>query len=447
MRQMFALAAKDLKILFRVKPALFFTIGWPIVIAVLFGAIFGGGGGGGKLNKLPIAVVDEDNSEQSRAFAQQLAARDSLDVLPANRTEATDLVRRGKRTAAVLLPAGFGAAKRRMFVGTPPKIDLLVDPSHKAEAGMLEGVLYEQSAQSMQTMMTDPAAAKRFVREALTNADNAPNGALANKPELARFLNELDRFVDSETAAQAMSGSSATNGTDGASASAAAPVARGGWKPVEIAIHDIGQVDVGGPHSGYEISFVQGLTWAIFGCIMGFSMSFVNERTQGTFTRLRMAPLTDTQVLGGKALGCFIMLLLMQSLLILLGVFGFGVRIVSPGLMALVIVCSGVAFVGIMMLVASLGRTEEGTRGAGFATLMPMNLFGGGMIPLMIMPPWMTTLSNFSPVKWAVLGIEGAMWRGFGLAEMLLPCGILLGVGGVSFLIGLRNLKRIGIAA
>ena len=160
-----------------------------------------------------------------------------------------------------------------------------------------------------------------------------------------------------------------------------------------------------------------------------------------------MAPLTDMQVLGGKALGCFLMLLLMQSALLLLGIFGFGIHIGSPLLLIIAILCSSAAFVGIMMFVASLGRTEEGTRGAGFATLMPMSLFGGGMLPLFLMPPWMATVSNFSPVKWAALAVEGAMWRGFGAADMILPCGILLGVGLVAMFLGTRNLQRIGFGA
>ena len=43
---------------------------------------------------------------------------------------------------------------------------------------------------------------------------------------------------------------------------------------------------------------------------------------------------------------------------------------------------------------------------------------------------------------WAVLGFEGAIWRGFGLGEMLLPCGVLVGVGVLAFTLGTRNLAR-----
>ena len=57
------------------------------------------------------------------------------------------------------------------------------------------------------------------------------------------------------------------------------------------------------------------------------------------------------------------------------------------------------------------------------------------------MPDWMLRLSNFSPVKWGIIALEGAVWRGFSLPEMLLPCGILIAVGVVCFLLGVRKLS------
>mgnify|MGYP006150194429 CR=1 FL=1 len=44
----------------------------------------------------------------------------------------------------------------------------------------------------------------------------------------------------------------------------------------------------------------------------------VFERTHGTLVRLRMAPLTRAQILGGKALACFVSIMLVE--VILLGV-------------------------------------------------------------------------------------------------------------------------------
>jgi ABC-2 type transport system permease protein len=57
------------------------------------------------------------------------------------------------------------------------------------------------------------------------------------------------------------------------------------------------------------------------------------------------------------------------------------------------------------------------------------------------MPEWLERVSNFSPVKWAILAMEGAIWRGYSFAELLPSCGILLAVGGVCFFLGVRKLS------
>ena len=70
--------------------------------------------------------------------------------------------------------------------------------------------------------------------------------------------------------------------------------------------------------------------------------------------------------------------------------------------------------------------------------LLIMAMVGGGMVPLIAMPSWMQTFSNISFVKWTILAVEGAVWRGFSLQEMCLPCGILLGIGLLCFFAGTR---------
>ncbi|HRP62893.1 MAG TPA: ABC transporter permease, partial [Phycisphaerales bacterium] len=90
------------------------------------------------------------------------------------------------------------------------------------------------------------------------------------------------------------------------------------------------------------------------------------------------------------------------------------------------------------MLLSVLGKTEAAAGGIGWAVLLVMAMLGGGMVPLFLMPGWMQSISHISPVKWAVLALEGAIWRGFSPAEMLLPCAVLLGVGAGGFLLGSR---------
>ena len=176
----------------------------------------------------------------------------------------------------------------------------------------------------------------------------------------------------------------------------------------------------------------------IFGCVMTFGGSFVTERVRGTYLRLQVSPMTRPQILAGKAAAAFLAIVGVLGVLLMLGVVGFGVRPQSwPALLAAV-VSAAVAFVGIILMLASLLKTEHAVGGIGPAVMMPLFLLGGAMIPLMVMPAWMLTVSHVSPVKWAILALEGAIWRGFGPAEMLVPCGVLLGVGLVTFALGAR---------
>lgn len=426
-----ALGLKDLTLLFRVKARLFFTLIWPLLIAIMFGFIFGGGGP--RELRIAIALVDEDGTSESKAFADKIAARPGMDAARLSRAEAIDQVRRGRRTAAVILPSGFGEARGRLFYGAPPRVELAIDPSRQTEAGMLQGLLFEQGAQAMQQVMSDPARMQQFTRTALAEVKGAPSGDVPDRDSLARFLTELDRF---STARQALS---ATARTDSGGGGAAAPGPR--WQPLDVVTQDIARDMTNVPHSGFDITFVQGMIWGLIGCSMTFAVGLVSERTLGTFVRLQMAPLTSTQILLGKAIACFVTLFLLQILLLTVGTLFFGLHVGSPGLLALAMLCTSTTFVGVMMLIASLGKTEDVASGIGWAIMMPMSMLGGAMVPLIAMPAWMITASHASPMKWAVLALEGAVWRGFAPADMLLPCAILLSVGVATFGIGVRALR------
>jgi ABC-2 type transport system permease protein len=94
------------------------------------------------------------------------------------------------------------------------------------------------------------------------------------------------------------------------------------------------------------------------------------------------------------------------------------------------------------MFISTLGKTEQSVGGAGWAILMIMAMFGGAMMPLAFMPSWMRNISHFSPIKWAILAMEGAIWRDFRFTEMLVPCAVLIAVGAVFFTLGVFMLRK-----
>jgi ABC-2 type transport system permease protein len=419
MRAILALTLKDLHMLLRVRAGFFFTFVWPLLVAIFFGIMFSGSGSGSA--RISIGVVDLDDSPASREFIANLKKSDNLNVSQAGLEEATALVRQGKRTAAAVLPKGFGEAYARVFHGDPPRIELLIDPSRKAEIGMLEGLLFQQAAGNMQRLFSDRAAAGDMVRKALGEVRQLPDTD-GEKAPLNRFLAELGQFVDRPQ----------SPGTETAPSAA--------WKPLEVVTRETRR-EYFGPRNSFDLTFPQGILWGIIGCVMTFGIGMVTERTQGTMVRLQMSPLTRAHLLAGKALACFAAIFVVEAALFLLGRVAFHVRPASWALLALAGLATAIAFVGIMMLTAALGKTEQAAAGAGWSIMLPLAMLGGGMIPLFVMTSWMVVASHISPVKWAILAMEGAIWRGFSLQEMLLPCAILTAVGVVCFLIGIRTFR------
>jgi ABC-2 type transport system permease protein len=408
-----ALAGKDLRLLVRNRAALFFSLGWPVLIATFFGLIFGGGGERGRIH---VGAVDEDGTPASVALLTRLAATEGVQVTPLGRAEAEARVQSGKLTAAVMVPKGYAEAEGRLFSGAPRKLELAVDPSRTAEAAMLEGILTGAAMQSMQDLFSGGEPAERMVDTALADLEAAPAGPRRTSTE--RFLGELRTFF----------------GT-GASAGGRGATGAGGWKPLEIEKRSL-RADRVGPASAFDVTFPQGIIWGVIGCALGFALSLVQERTRGTLTRLRAAPLSAGHVLAGKALACFTAIAAVEALLLAVGRFGFGVRPASWGLAAAAAASVAICFVGIMMLVAVLGKTEQSASGLGWAIMMPLTMLGGGMVPLFAMPAWMQAAGTVSPVKWGILALEGAIWRGFTPAQLAGPCAVLVLVGIAGFTVG-----------
>jgi ABC-type Na+ efflux pump permease subunit len=102
MRAILSIARKDLRLLFRDKGDVFFTFVFPMLMAVLFGFVFGGGGGG---SKIKLALVNESDARIAVDLAADLANDGAFEVTRLDtRDEAIAAVRAGKATAVVVLP-------------------------------------------------------------------------------------------------------------------------------------------------------------------------------------------------------------------------------------------------------------------------------------------------------------------------------------------------------
>jgi ABC-2 type transport system permease protein len=434
-----AMVVKDLKLLFRDKVTLFFTFGFPLLFAAFFGSIFSSDSSG---NGLSVAVADLDRTTTSQQFVQDMDALDELAVELVSEAEARELTRRGKKTAFIILQDGFGDAYGSLFSGSPPELVVGVDPARKAEAGLLEGVLMKLGIQRFEQAFNNADAMVDQLDQSVASLESDPDMPQQWKDLLGNFLPQMKVLVEEE----GLPGPA--EGQDGVAESAegvAEPDSGSGGMgdalmPLKLVQEDVA-VQREGPANAYAITMPQAMFWAIMGVVMGFGVALVQEKAKGTMTRLVVAPITRRQILGGKALGCFLALVLVLTVFFGMAKLLFAVPILYPGKIIFAVLSVATIFVGIMMFLAAIGKTERGMSSLGWAIMMVFAMFGGGMIPLFVMPAWMISLSHFSPVKWAILMFEGATWREFSYAEMLLPCGMMLLLGVLLFMAGSRLLR------
>lgn len=425
MRAVWTLAAKDLRLLIRDRFSLFWVLAFPLLMALFFGSLFGGGGGA--RGAMKVSVWDESGGE-AVAFVERLGASDGVEVDTApSLAEARDRVRRGDRVAFVHVQPGFVDGGFALFGRDPEAPALLalgVDPSRTAERGMLAGLVSQALFSGMAEQMGDPAKMRAQTDQVRTAVEEASDLDPVERESLVDLMDALDRVsgLPASEDAGAPRGSMSTDGL--------------------LESVDVDPDRAGRPRSPFEVTFPSSIVWGLMGCATAFATTIVRERRAGTLLRLRVSPLSRAHVLAGKGLACMLAGLGASGLLLLFAVLALGVRIGDPLLLLAALFGASACFTGVMMVMSVIGKTEAAVAGGSWVILMPLAMIGGGMIPLVAMPPWLLAASHASPFKWAIYAIEGAVWREFSAAEMLPPVALLLGIAAGLFAIGVLVLRR-----
>ena len=174
MRAVWVLAMKDLRLLARDRAAVFWVLAFPLAMAFLFGAMFGGGGGGkhkddDERNAIPVAVVDAEHSRESAEFAKKLSASGDVEVTSAaDVAAARGLVLHGDVAAYVALVSDFDGPG--MFGGKPPCVEIGYAPSRRAESGMLRGIVMQTAAAKLTESLRSPGTGSSGAAEAMMPA-------------------------------------------------------------------------------------------------------------------------------------------------------------------------------------------------------------------------------------------------------------------------------------
>jgi ABC-2 type transport system permease protein len=408
-----ALIRKDLLLFLADPRALIMSFAAPIAIASFFGYALGGAGSQTEPSRIPVLVVDQDGSAISRGIIANLDGEKSLAPKPADLETARESVRKGSATVAVVIPTNFGENASRAFFSTSakPEIALLYDPSHSPERQVVAGILTGDVMQAVTKETFNGESGKRAAADALKAVEQSQTLPAEEKKTLTDLLGSVERL------------NITSSGNPGLSQGLTIP-----FTAREEAITARRNV----AYNGYGHAFAgMGVQFILFlGIDVGIGLLL--QRQRGLWKRFRAAPLSRGVLLGSRAASAAIL-----AFFVLLVNFGFarlvfGVR-VSGSMAGFLGVAAAFAVMtaAFGLLIASLGKTPEATRGLTILVTLLMVMLGGAWVPMFLFPAWLQKVTLVMPTRWAIDGLEAMTWRGLGFGSAIAPMAVQLGFAAV----------------
>jgi ABC-2 type transport system permease protein len=407
MTALLAIVRKDLQLFRTDRRAVLMQIAAPVLISAFFGFVFSrASGGDAESARIAVLVVDQDASAISRAVSGGLASETALAVKPASLDAAREAVRSGRAAVAVVLPSGFGAAARSALFrpAGKPEVPLLYDPSHVAERSLVRGLLTQHAMQAV--------SREAFSRDGIT----AQIQALETAPMDAEHKATIRRLLQEA----AMLEASPAGGEGGAG--------RGGVSlPYDVREEAV-TADNKTPYNGYAHAFAGMSVQFILFSGINMGIGILLDKQRGVWKRVRAAPLSKTFVLAAKTASGTLIAFITLAIVFGFAILVFGVRVEGSALGFVAVLFSiAVMTSSFGLLIATLGRTPEATRGISIFAVLIMVMLGGAWVPTFVFPAWLQRATVVIPARWAVDGIEAMTWRGLPLASAVPTVAALLG--------------------
>jgi ABC-2 type transport system permease protein len=403
-----ALVRKDILLFFVDRRALLMSFAIPIAIGSFFGYVLGGQGDAAQ-SKIPVLAVDQDGSAISRDIVQRLSGEKALDVKPSNPADARAAVRKGAATVAVIVPPNFGQNAGRAFFGPQqkPEIAVLFDPSHTAERAMVTGMLAGDVMQSVSKEMFTGQTGRAMVKDSLAQVQQIPGLPDADKKPLEDLLRSVDRWNQS--------------GQGGS-----AGLSRGLTMPFTTREEAV-TARQNTKYNGYAHAFAGMVVQFVLFLGIDVGIGLLQQRQRGLWKRFRAAPLSRGVLLGSRAVSAAILAFLVVQVNFLFARLVFGVK-VEGSMLGFLGVSAAFALMtaAFGMLVATVGKTPEATRGLSIFAVLIVVMLGGAWIPMFLFPQWLQKLTVVVPTRWAMDGFEAMTWRGLGLQAAAAPIAVLL---------------------
>jgi ABC-2 type transport system permease protein len=394
--QIWTVAEKDLRHLVRDRTALIMMFAVPLLLMGLLGAALNGAFKS-SATVVTIPVVNHDHGAMTTKLIAALRADHALKVQMKTDTAAVEKsVRNGDQVAAVIIPTGFTSqmqsahpAAHVTFYTVSNNTTVTAQVAQQAVQGVVQrfafaGIVAQAvtGAQTANGGQANPSAAQRLASSAVQQLDNSPPVAMKTVNATGRSYNAEDNTVP-----------------------------------------------------GYALMF------ALF-ALTGGAGSILQEKEDGTFKRLLVAPLPPNALLGGKLLAQFIQTVVQLSVLFVLGSLLFHIDLgESIPALALIIVGTSFAATGLGLILVSFVKNQRQLRPITTLIVLSFSALGGSWWPISIEPQWMQSLSKVTLNSWAMQGFNGLMIFDKSLAGVLPDIAALFVYGVVCFAVARRAFR------
>lgn len=390
MQKLLAIAYTDLRIFLSDRANLVGLLLIPTILTVVLG--FVGGGGGSR--PVRIAIIDEDSSEQSEGFIDEVADfNENFDVLLLDSDEEAGRQRvvNGEFDALIIIPTDFGNA---------------VDNFEPIDIGF-----YSNEA------LTSPSVIQPSIQAIIGRW----NGSIVAAQVGARVAENIGASVDPQAIYERAN-------------------AILNQEPVQFD-YQLTTVDENNTSSGFNQSVPGMGTMFVMFTILGGMTVLIREREQWTLQRLVVMPVSRAQIIGGKILAYFTLGLIQYAVVFGIGLI-FGMSFGNNWL-GIILIAMAFSLAATALTFAVATRLRSQGQASQLTTLLALALaaLGGAWWPLEIVPDFMKIVGHFSPVAWAMDGFQDILFYDRGLMAVLPEVGVLLLIALVLFGIGIVGFK------
>ncbi len=199
-----------------------------------------------------------------------------------------------------------------------------------------------------------------------------------------------------------------------------------------VATRFLHEIDSGRKMTAVQQSVPAWLIFGMFFVVIPIAGVLIQERSDGTLLRLHVMGVGPAAILGGKLLAfmglnavqLLFMLLVGRWLVPLLG--GDALQLdIAAGWFLSMVVSTSIAAVGLALLIAAHTRSFDHAAALGAGVNVLLGAVAGIMVPRTVMPQGMQKLSEWSPMGWALDGMQ-AVFLGAPDAQQVVPKVLLL---------------------